>query len=822
MRSTILKKVAPNDAMTLMPTASLSVAPTSLSASGPRGRGSMVSMEEETVVRTGSMDIDLNMAVKKIKAHQNKLANRVVDDLELMLAAQQKSIVEAVVKIMQMTSAPASRGWGQSEGVALPALAVAAPSRVVLPPVPDSGELDLLEHCEPSPAGDGAHPSEDVRETAAVTSTGDRPVPSPARTSTSPSKTKFSDSQSFWLRARATPKLGSSGPHGTVCSDDDSTAPPAPSVCFQAKSKEQSKDVEVAPQAGRGQHDAAAHERALADAAEHGTLLPFSLPPPSVASPPVRLSSAAPRGVAAELSPGKFGRQDTWQEVKKDRSLFFALATAPDESPHPSEDDFDEADEKIRYDADEKIKRARSLAADHRLTAEFYFSEDDTAGFLKRFARSVQFELLAGSVLVTNAMMLGVQVEVQHANAPKQVDAFFQALNVIYMAFFALELALRINAASVREFWVSGDWQWAWFDTIVTLTTILEVIFDLVSSRGKEASLSFARLLRIIRVLRVIRLFGLVRWCRPLRLLISAIFVTFKSVGWALLLLAMIMYIFAIIFTVNVRDFASGEIDFGDARLMRYYGTIPRSILTLFKTIFGGLDWETCHAPLADISWALTILFLVYVIFVNLAVMNVIQGLFLSSAIEQAQSDEEMMVATRLQAKHSLEQRLRNLFMQLSSSSHGTLTLKEFEMHLKDENMKAFLDSFDIHADDAWTLFKMLDADGGGFVDLNEFVDGCIRLKGSAKSIQVAELGYHDKWIMDKLIDLSEFCKDHFDELAHKLDMATKLSEKKLCIDTGSRSGKRRTSFARLTESSPVGRAESCTATPRDEASPPA
>merc|ERR1712176_168762 len=45
---------------------------------------------------------------------------------------------------------------------------------------------------------------------------------------------------------------------------------------------------------------------------------------------------------------------------------------------------------------------------------------------------------------------------------------------------------------------------------------------------------------------------------------------------------------------------------------------------------------------------------------------------------------------------------------------------------------------------------------GGGSVDVTEFVDGCIRLKGQAKSIQMAQLMYHHKWIMDKLVELSE------------------------------------------------------------------
>merc|ERR1712110_97822 len=90
------------------------------------------------------------------------------------------------------------------------------------------------------------------------------------------------------------------------------------------------------------------------------------------------------------------------------------------------------------------------------------------------------------------------------------------------------------------------------------------------------------------------------------------------------------------------------------------------------------------------------------------------------------------------------------------TTGDGAISLAEFEMHLRDPHMQALLQTFDIENADAWTLFKLLDTDGGGAVDVTEFVDGCIRLKGQAKSIQMAQLMYHHKWIMDKLVELSE------------------------------------------------------------------
>ena len=36
---------------------------------------------------------------------------------------------------------------------------------------------------------------------------------------------------------------------------------------------------------------------------------------------------------------------------------------------------------------------------------------------------------------------------------------------------------------------------------------------------------------------------------------------------------------------------------------------------------------------------------------------------------------------------------------------------------------------------DAWTFFKMVDDDGGGTVPMDEFLMGCLRLRGQARAV---------------------------------------------------------------------------------------
>merc|ERR1712039_328640 len=57
---------------------------------------------------------------------------------------------------------------------------------------------------------------------------------------------------------------------------------------------------------------------------------------------------------------------------------------------------------------------------------------------------------------------------------------------------------------------------------------------------------------------------------------------------------------------------------------------------------------------------------------------------------------------------------------------------------------------------DAWTLFQLLDADGTYTIDIEEFVMGCTRLRGSAKSIDIAKVIADGRWLKKRVAGMVE------------------------------------------------------------------
>merc|ERR1712216_929560 len=74
------------------------------------------------------------------------------------------------------------------------------------------------------------------------------------------------------------------------------------------------------------------------------------------------------------------------------------------------------------------------------------------------------------------------------------------------------------------------------------------------------------------------------------------------------------------------------------------------------------------------------------------------------------------------------------MFSALDLDESGSITEQEITEHLDSPAVQDFFLSMDIDATDAHALFKLVDLDGSGVLDLTEFLRGCLRLQGPARA----------------------------------------------------------------------------------------
>merc|ERR1712176_1600753 len=78
------------------------------------------------------------------------------------------------------------------------------------------------------------------------------------------------------------------------------------------------------------------------------------------------------------------------------------------------------------------------------------------------------------------------------------------------------------------------------------------------------------------------------------------------------------------------------------------------------------------------------------------------------------------------------------------------LSWEEFRTHLQNDKVKAYFQALELDVSQAHSLFRLLDVDGSHEVGLEEFLEGCLRLKGGARSIDVNMIMYENKLMIAK------------------------------------------------------------------------
>jgi len=260
---------------------------------------------------------------------------------------------------------------------------------------------------------------------------------------------------------------------------------------------------------------------------------------------------------------------------------------------------------------------------------------------------------------------------------------------------------------------------------------VFEVLTDMMN-QFKEASqfsgLSNLRMLRIFRIMRLGRVFHLLP---SLRKLIVSISETVGHIWWPMVLILMVTYLYGVLLTQVVTDhkkiISEDKLEQQEV-LLEYYGSLDRSMLTLFETVSEGCDWAEVLKPLSVyVNPWLTLAFIGYVCFVLFAVMNVITAFFV----------EASMLAAATEHKNFLAKQLWSIFEKQEGSG---ISSQEFYSHANHPQMKDFFEELKLSPEEAVqsNLFDIMDSDGSGTLEVQELMDGCQRLLGSAKQVDMA------------------------------------------------------------------------------------
>jgi len=346
-------------------------------------------------------------------------------------------------------------------------------------------------------------------------------------------------------------------------------------------------------------------------------------------------------------------------------------------------------------------------------------------------------------LISANALLVGIQANSQVQNGGKE-NPVYTSIDHVFTTLFTIELSLRLFAEGFYHFFTSKNYSWNFFDFFIVSMSVVDAsltaIFTASSENGGNMThLRVMRVFRVIRLVRTLRMVRLVRFIRALRALIYSLLVTIKSMVWAMLLLAMILYIFGVAFVQAVGDHYA-DAQPRDQQFDRFFGSLPKAMCTLFTSITSGLDWGDVLLACQRLGAHWVVLYVFFIIFTYFGVCNAITGVFCQGAIESAQLDKEMVTLQMMANEGAYKTALKEVFKEIDADDSGDITWGEFDIYLREEKCKLYLNSLNISTEDAWSLFRILDVNMTGTLDIDDFVDGCLNLKGPAKAMHFVKL----------------------------------------------------------------------------------
>ncbi len=225
--------------------------------------------------------------------------------------------------------------------------------------------------------------------------------------------------------------------------------------------------------------------------------------------------------------------------------------------------------------------------------------------FLLRYIESTTFQRIIVGLIIINSILIGLET------IPKVMlhyGALIDTIDSVILVLFTIEIVLKLVLYRMRFFKSA----WNTFDLFIIAISILPA----------AGSFSIFRTLRIVRTLRLLKSLP------KLRLIIESLLQSIPSIGWIVVLLTIVYYIFAVIGT-NL---------FG-ANYPEYFGDLSKSVFTLFQ-IMTLESWSSAIArPIMDGVPFAAIYFVTFILIATYTTLNIFIAIVVNTMNEVSLKD---------------------------------------------------------------------------------------------------------------------------------------------------------------------------------------
>mmetsp|Transcript_2282 Transcript_2282/g.4150 ORF Transcript_2282/g.4150 Transcript_2282/m.4150 type:complete len:585 (-) Transcript_2282:40-1794(-) len=358
------------------------------------------------------------------------------------------------------------------------------------------------------------------------------------------------------------------------------------------------------------------------------------------------------------------------------------------------------------------------------------------------------FDFAIGIIIAGNAITLGVETQAK-ASVPlgctpdcdctQQIDMskdcklppdIINYLDMAFLGVYIIELSARFGTYGIyvlKSHWVK-------FDTFLVISSLLDLTLETVA-----ASDPMLKRLMVVRILRAVRLARALRLMVQFQTLWQLVQGLLHSVGtllWTFLLVMILICVLAIFGMELIKVDPDLPLEHPyNAAAIDNFKKFPDAIMTLLQ-LFSFDSIGGIYRPLIKHKFVLFFYFIVVMLLLSIALMNLVTAVMVNSSLAQASEDRDAKKAWEAAKKAKQMEQVKIMFLELDEDRSGELTIDELTSSPEEaqDQLREIAGT-----DDLVELFEMLDYDGGGTVGVEEFCEGV--LKATSSNPGTMELG---------------------------------------------------------------------------------
>lgn len=374
----------------------------------------------------------------------------------------------------------------------------------------------------------------------------------------------------------------------------------------------------------------------------------------------------------------------------------------------------------------EKLEQARMLAESMKAPP-------------KPMIDRVSFNVTVAAMTFLNIIVLGLEQEMSEPGLKMGDRMNWYILECIFAVSFAVELVIRITTQKIL-FFID---LWNVLDLVLVSLAVFDAFFLVPVGAGGQ--IRYFTVIRALRVVSIVKLVPMVPLFREVVLLVGGLMNSVKALGWVGLIVLMVMYVCSIVVTteigLNHETYGTGpSYDGEDWPYEEYFGTIWKSMFSLFQVLT--LDaW--CDDIVRHVVYRqplMGIFFIVFLLLTAFGLMNVVVGIIVENTLAAAQVADRRIEEQAAFARKDAVERLADILERSDTNRTGEISLEELRASYQSDIVRDKFDKIGLTFEEVQEIFKLLDADRRGRIEIKRFANSCRELVGGAKRRDIAQV----------------------------------------------------------------------------------